>query len=371
MHQWRSILVVIMMSSFISACALAPGHKMNASKVSDDGSDASKNVELVTITPEIIKEHRGDSLLPSVPQALLEYQPSSYRVGPNDVLFITVWNHPELTVPGSQFNSGDTNGRIIKPDGKLFYPYIGDVEAAGKTTEELRSEISQKLAKFIESPQVDVGVMRYFSQRVILSGAFANSQPIPITSTPLSLTEALGLGKADIEHADLSRVIVKRDGVNYEVNFYSLTRLPSEINQIYLKDGDSIHLPYNDQNKVFIMGEVVRPQALPMKSSSITLTDAIGTAGGIHQLSSKGKDVYVIRGVNDLHTEKATIYQLNAKSPSAFILANNFDLQAQDVVYVGASGVTRWNRVISQIMPTISLLGTTSRAWYDVDRVNN
>lgn len=366
----RSIAVAVF-CSLLTACALAPGHKMDAKKISKDGSFESGQVELHTITPEVIKTLREQIEAAQIPQELLDYTPETYKVGPNDLLFITVWNHPELTIPGSQFSSGDTNGRSVKPDGKLFYPYIGDVEAAGKTAEELRTEITKKLAKYIESPQVDVGVLRYYSQRVLLSGAFENNNPIPITSTPMSLTEALGLGKADIEHADLSRVSLKRNGKNYEINFYELTRLPSSINSIYLKDGDSIHLPYNDQNKVFVMGEVVKPQALPMKSASITLTDAIGTAGGIHQLSSKGQDVYVIRGVNDLSTEKAQIYRLDAKSPSAFILANNFNLQAQDVVFVGASGVTRWNRVISQIMPTISLLGTTSRAWYDVDRINN
>lgn len=370
MQPHRSFLCIIF-CLLVGACAFAPGHKMKANKVSYDGSFESSNVELIDITPSTIQKLREDNPTPQVPQELLDYQPHTYQIGANDVLFITVWNHPELTVPGSQFSSGETNGRTVKPDGKLFYPYIGDIDAAGKTTEQLRLEISRKLAEFIESPQVDVGVMRYHSQRVLLSGAFINNQPLPITSTPLSLTEALGLGKADIEHADLSRVILKRDKKNYEINFYSLTRSPSNINDIYLKHGDSIHLPYNDQNKVFVMGEVVKPQALPMKSASISLTDAIGTAGGLHQLSSKGQDVYVIRGVKNLSEEKAKIYQLNAKSPSAFILANNFDLQAQDVVFVGASGVTRWNRVISQIIPTISLLGTTSRAWYDVDRVNN
>lgn len=371
MYPVNTLLLALLLSSLLSACALAPGHKMDATKISDDGSFESGQVELIAISPELIKNQKEQLVNPIIPEELLQYTPSAYKVGPNDMLFITVWNHPELTVPGSQFSSGDTNGRIVKPDGKLFYPYIGDIVAAGKTTEELRTEISKKLAKFIESPQVDIGVLRYYSQRILLSGAFTNNQPIPITSTPLSLTEALGIGQADIENADLSRVILKRDNKNYEINFYALTRQTADINNIYLKHGDSIHLPYNDQNKVFIMGEVVRPQALPMKSSSITLTDAISTAGGIHQLSAKGQEVYVIRGVENLSNEKAYIYQLNAKSPSAFILANNFNLQAHDVVFVGAAGVTRWNRVISQILPTLSLLGTSSRIWYDVDRIGN
>ncbi|HEY9034363.1 MAG TPA: polysaccharide biosynthesis/export family protein [Pseudomonadales bacterium] len=305
-----------------------------------------------------------------MPQELLGYQPESYRIGPNDVLFITVWNHPELTVPSGPQFGGETNGRTVRPDGTLFYPYIGNIQAAGKTIEELRDEINNKLATFIESPQVDVGVLRYFSQQVVLSGAFAQNTPVPITAKPLTLLEALGMGGIVTTEADLSSLRLTRDGKSYILDVYALTSEPSDIHRLYLKNGDSVHLPYNDQNKVFVMGEVTRPQALAFKSASINLTDAIGTAGGLHQMSSKGQDVYVIRGVPDLGTEKAKIYQLKAKSPSAFILANRFELQPQDVVYVGASGVTRWNRVLSQILPTLSVLGLTSRALRDLDDIN-
>ncbi len=367
----RSTLFILLTSGVLSSCALAPGHKMNASKISNDGSFESSQVELIAITPEVIKQEKTSHVNATIHADLLDVRNEPYKIGASDILFITVWNHPELTVPGSQFSGSDTNGRIVKPDGDLFYPYVGNIPAAGKTTEELRIDLSKRLAKYIESPQVDVGVLRYTSQRITLSGAFLNPSPIPVTNKPLSVIDALGIGKVDLTNADLSSVILNRDGKSYTLDIYALTSTPSRINDVYLKDGDSIHLPFNDYNKVFIMGEVTRPQALPMKTSSITLTDAIGSAGGIHQMSSKGQDVYVIRGVNDLTKEKAKIYQLQARSPSAFILANNFELKAQDIVYVGASGVTRWNRVISQIVPTLSILSATSRAWYDIDRVGN
>lgn len=370
MFRVYSIFVSIFICVLLSSCALAPGHKMNAQKISNDGSFESSQVELIQITPDVIKDANEKKVAPTIPEALLDQPFEPYRIGASDTLFITVWNHPELTVPGTQYSGSDTNGRIVKPDGDLFYPYVGNIQAAGKTTEELRIELTKKLAKYIESPQVDVGVLRFSSQRVTLSGAFMNTAPIPVTNKPMSLIEAIGLGKADLVNADLSSLTINRAGQSYTLDVYALTSSPSRVNDIYLKDGDSVHLPFNDHNKVFIMGEVTRPQALPMKSSSITLTDAIGSSGGIHQMSSKGQDVYVIRGVKDLSKEKAKIYQLQARSPSAFILANNFALQAQDVIYIGASGVTRWNRVIAQLLPSISILSATSRAWYDTDRIN-
>ncbi|WVM88245.1 hypothetical protein UMZ34_18785 [Halopseudomonas pachastrellae] len=73
----------------------------------------------------------------------------------------------------------------------------------------------------------------------------------------------------------------------------------------------------------------------------------------------------MIRGVENLETDKATVFQLNAQSPSAFILADQFEMQPQDVVFVGAAGITRWNRFISQLLPSASLVGTAARAGSD------
>lgn len=363
-------LAVVLASATLlfSGCALAPGHKMDASKIANDGSFESSQVELVPITPEVIANSHTSKKKVEVPHELTEYKPETYRIGATDVLFITVWDHPELTVPAGTL--GDASGRTVRPDGMIFYPYVGNVKAAGKTLDELREEITAKLSRYVDKPQVDVSIIRFNSQQVLVSGAFIRTLPISLTSHPLRLLEAVGNAGVNITDADLSSLSLNRDGKSHKLDINSLTREPSDIHKIFLKDGDSIHLPYNDNSKVYIMGEVSKPQALVFKSGSMSLTDAIGTAGGLGQLSSKGQEVYVIRGVDNLSKEKAKIFQLDAKSPSAFILAGKFPLQPQDVVYVGASGITRWNRVISQLIPSLSVLGLTTSTLKNIDNLN-
>lgn len=355
----------------LSACALSPGHKMDVGKISDDGSFESTQLELLTISPQLIAEQNRQQIKATVPAELLAYQVEDYRVGPADVLFITVWNHPELTAPSGTQLQGDANGRVVGSDGMLFYPFIGRVEAAGKTIEELRDFLAVGLARFIDKPQVDISVQRFYSQRVTLSGAFVNTNSLPITTRPLGLLDALGNAGVNLNEADLSALTLVRAGKSHTLNIYALTREPSDIHQVFLQDSDSLHLPYNDSSKIYLMGEVTRPQALVYKSGSTTLTDAIGSAGGLERMTARGQAVYVIRGVPDLSTEKAKIYQLNAKSPSAFILANNFHLQSQDVVYVGPANITRWNRVISQLLPSLSVLGLTANTLYNLDRLSD
>ncbi|MFR0689842.1 hypothetical protein ACLUTX_10620 [Enterobacterales bacterium AE_CKDN230030158-1A_HGKHYDSX7] len=108
------------------------------------------------------------------------------------------------------------------------------------------------------------------------------------------------------------------------------------------------------------MGEVNTPRALTFKTRQMNLADALGSVGGLNQTTANGKAVYVIRGVEDLEKNRATVFQLDANSPTAFILAQQFQLQPQDVVYVGPAGVTRWNRLISQLVPSAGILGTGS-----------
>lgn len=96
--------------------------------------------------------------------------------------------------------------------------------------------------------------------------------------------------------------------------------------------------------------------------------EAIGTAGGIAQETADGEALYVIRGAEDMAKEPAKVFQLNAKSPTAFALAKHFPLQPQDVVFVGPANITRWNRFISQLLPSAIVIGTGAAAQYNLSK---
>lgn len=345
----------------------APGQNMDTSRIVRDGSAESSRVELIQITPKLLAVDAATEKDGQVPAELLAYHPQDYRIGASDVLYITVWDHPELTTPSGSQQQIDANGRLVRPDGTLFYPYIGAVQVAGRTIEEVRTEIANRLSQYVESPQVDLSIMRFASQKVVLTGAFTKAGPQPITTTPLSLMEAIGNAGVDTTTADLSGLVLKRDGREYPLNLDLVSNQQSDLYNLYLKNGDQIHLPYNDHKKVYLMGEVNAPRAITYKTRDLNLADALGSVGGLNQASSNGKAVYVIRGVEDLEREKAKVFQLDAQSPTAFILAQRFNLQPQDVVYVGPAGVTRWNRFISQLVPSTTILGTGANIKNDLN----
>lgn len=360
------IATAALASAILSGCALAPGQHLRHSDVSSQRQSDDGRLEMVTITPKLIAMDRASQAGQVLPAALFDYAPEEYKIGIGDVLYITVWDHPELTVPAGSQQQGNLAGRLVQSDGTLFYPYIGKVEANGKSPVELREQISQRLAQFIESPQVDVSVLTYGSQRVWVTGAAERSSPIALGTSPLTLSDAISQTGLNSQQADLSGIRLSRGGVTYTINLETLANQYGG-RQLYLRDGDSIFVPYLDRKEIFVVGEVGLPGAYSFRTGDVSLNQALGRARGLSQTTSNGNAVYVIRGSSDLQTEPSIVYQLEARSPTAFALGSQFMLSPGDVVFVGAAGVTRWSRFVNQLLPFTSIISNAARASNDLD----
>ncbi|MCD9028704.1 polysaccharide biosynthesis/export family protein [Luteimonas sp. BDR2-5] len=360
----RSAVIALSVTLGLSGCIWSPGQHMARSGGSDTGIRTVGNdqLDLIPITPKLIAMERASRVdAHALPPALADWRPSDYTIGPGDVLYITVWDHPELTVPAGAQQQLNAAGRHVQADGNLFYPYIGTVKAAGQTPEQLRQAITTRLARYIESPQVDVSILTYASQRVWVTGAAANAATVPLTTVPLTLNDAISQSGINPTQADLSGLRLTRDGVTYTLDLDQQAR-----DAIYLRDGDHLYIPFLDAKEVFVVGEVMQPGALDFRTGSISLSQAIGRARGLAQISASGNAVYVIRGSRDLETAPSVVYQLEAKSPAAFAVASQFELLPGDVVFVGAAGITRWNRFVTQLLPFSSIIRNAAGTSNDI-----
>jgi len=119
---------------------------------------------------------------------------------------------------------------------------------------------------------------------------------------------------------------------------------------------------FNSQ-QVFVLGEVTRPIKLNITDVPISLSKAIGESFGLNTNTAAASEVFIIR--QNVAGEDPQIFYANLKNPSSFIEAGNFYLKNNDIVYVNASGTTRWNKVISQFFPFSSFLNSVDNLTSD------
>ncbi|WP_246814799.1 polysaccharide export protein [Ferrimonas balearica] len=361
----RAPLMAIALSG-LAGCAV-PGSHID-SEASDAFATPLANLQVQMVTPELLTTLKAETaparVNPQLEAAIQNYQ---YRVGAGDVLNVTVWDHPELTIPAGSYRSAQDAGNWVHSDGTIFYPYIGSVSVAGLTVTEIREIIAAKLSKYIEAPQVDVSVAAFRSQRVYVTGEVANPGQQPITNVPLTLLDAVNAAKGLAEDADWRHVVLTRNGQDNPVSLRALFEKGDLSQNHLLQHNDVIHVPRNDYQKVFVLGEVNQPKPLMIQRAGMSLAEALAEVGGIDEGNADAQGVFVVRANEPDAEHFASVYQIDLSDARSYVFADQFSLQARDLVYVTTQPLGRWNRVLGQLMPTITAIYQTTRSVSDIN----
>jgi polysaccharide export outer membrane protein len=376
----RNLTVALLLTAFLSACATAPGNYLDTSSLKEDSSNKPAEtypVHLIDsdlVMTEAQQAAAQQTILP--PGKYTDPSQYVYRVAPQDILGITVWDHPELTTPnGSTLSTGDNTtqtlagavqqpyttalpgqadpyGQTVASDGTIFFPFVGRMQAAGKTVSDIRGELAARLVPYIRNPQVDVRVLSFRSQKVQVTGEVKSPGPLAISDVPLTLVDAITRSGGSTSIADIQRVRLTRNKQLYVLDADSLLDKGDTRQNVMLQAGDIINVPDRVDSRVFVMGEVKNPQTVSMLRGRLTIADALTQATGILDTDANPRQIYVLRGMKD-HPTTPEVYRLDMTQPNAIMLSSQFQLQPLDVVYVGTALSTTFNRIIQQVLPAI------------------
>ncbi len=364
---------------FTAGCAaIVPGLNL---KERSDLRDAPTNIggyDFFHITPKNVRIHSAQASNYGVTVGGAEFSPqlsvnesslnssvrADYRIRAGDVLSIIVWEHPELTSPTGEFRDPVSSGRLVNAEGQIFYPYVGELQVDGLTSSQVRRLISSRLARVVRNPQIDVRVASFRSQKFQVLGQVRNAGVYPITDSPLTILEAISQAGGLTDSAVSTHVKVVRGGNSYIVPLHMAGLQNPEGSHLYMRDGDSVVALDSRRYPVYVMGAVRDEVAVPVTEGTITLAQAISSAGGFDVDRARNGSVYVVRtqqyvGVDRNHQasiSRPSVYRLELGGVSSLLLLNAFELMASDIVYVDTSGIATFNSVVKQILPSVSTL---------------
>ncbi|MFM0559367.1 polysaccharide biosynthesis/export family protein [Paraburkholderia sediminicola] len=359
-------LVIFTVTALLSGCGIVPGQQMiTPAAVQDTGGDFSteasqqQQIPITDINLALLRKMNAThtaAVLPPQTTALFG-KPTAYKVGPGDVLQIVVWDHPELAAalgqPAQNAKTSDAApGFLIDENGDVQFPYAGTVHVAGKDVGTIQKELHKRLSNVYQKPEVTVRVASFRNAQVYVDGEVRTPGAQSVTDIPLSLTSVINQGGGFSANADRSRVELIRNGVTYPLNVDDLIKRGRNPSDIYLQAGDIVRVASREDSGVYVMGEVNKPATImPMRNGSLTLSQAISDSGSFDSNTAAARQLFVIRNST---SESPQVYHLDATSPVSMILANQFELQPKDVVYVGQGGLVRFNRVLNLLLPAIN-----------------
>ena len=343
----RDALAGLALAVLLGGCATTPPLPADSDLLPPDPPATLENGSDAGGGPEAINRQKTvEEQLADLEQSLAD-NTASFKLGKGDVLSISVYDEPDLTLDSVP----------VRPDGKLAFPLIGEVQVDGRNVEAVSSEIRERLLQFVLEPRVSVVVREFNSLDYTLYGEVVNPGVYPLT-TEVSITGAIakagGLTKgqfraSSVELADLTHAFLARNGQVMPVDFVRLIRHGDVRFDIELQPGDYIHIPSGLSKEVYILGEVRAPALFAFRES-MPMSRTLALAEGFTpdaDLSS----IHIVRGA--LHNPTVIVADFEMVISGR---AQDVQLEPGDIVYVPPTTLTRYSRTIDKILPTIQAL---------------
>lgn len=275
---------------------------------------------------------------------------TSYGIAKGDILNIILTNYPDI--------NASTASLTVDQQGFIQFPLIGRIKASGMSVPQFTAILQSQLQRYLKYADPQVKVINYRGNKFFVDGEVKQSGEFAIADMPISVYGAISMAGGTTEAGDSNHIVLNRQGKSYKLGIQSLSQMGLSANQIYLQDGDAIHVNSQSRNKVYVLGEFGKIEPVAIPEQGLSLAHVLGESNGLNADTANAAKVYIVR--DNPQRQYTNIYYVDMQSITSFALASRFDMQANDILYVDPTGLTRWNRIISAILPSTSAITVIS-----------
>ncbi len=276
---------------------------------------------------------------------------SDYKIATGDTISVNLWAYPEVFG-----GAGERGNYTVSQSGAITLPLIGRVQVKNKTKTQLRDELHRQYARYLKKPDVNLAIVKFNGRFYGVEGKVRNPGEFVINDRPPSLRTAFSQAGGLLEDANSHKITLNRRGKNYHFGLPQLRKMGISTSNIFLQNGDTVYVESNADRKVYLIGEIGKSKSLTIHENGLTLANALGDSQGINPMTANPAKIYVVR--NEKNRNLTHIYRLDLSQLENLGLANQFKMLPNDMVYVDATGLTRWNRVLSQILASANAIRT-------------
>jgi polysaccharide biosynthesis/export protein len=262
-------------------------------------------------------------------------------MGPGDVISVKVWRRPELSL----------ESMTVSPDGNIAVPRAGSINVTNATPAEVEKKITTKLELLYIQPEVTVWVKEFHNNKAFVLGRVARPGVINFPGNG-TLLEGLALAGGVPDQGKMTRCSIIRGNDNVIwIDLQDLLRNGNMGLNAQIRNNDVIFIPENNDDLVYVMGEVRTPGAIKL-NDGMNVLKAVMIAGGMNS-NANPKKVFIVRQ----QQEKGDVIAVdldNLISNADF--SRNFNLLPNDIVYVSPTGMSKFNYAIEKMMPSLQVL---------------
>lgn len=378
------LLGAVLPALALSGCAVLPTSGPSTGSINGiAATPEGAGVKIIDVTDAVARGIIANSRQAMFSDDLGEGLAIGSVVGKGDVLDIAIWEAPpaalfgaaggaaQLTSSGSTARGTSLPEQMVDSDGQITVPFVGRIQADGRTPQQIARDITARLVGKAHQPQTIVRLVRNEAANVTVVGDVAKSTRVPLTARGERVLDALAMAGGVKQPVGKMTVQITRGLKVASLPLATVIRDPSQ--NVRLQPDDVMTVLFQPYSFT-ALGAVGKNEELPFEATGLTLAQALGRVSGLQDARADVKGVFIFRLEDPAMLDPETragakltpdgkvpvIYRINLKDPSTFFIAQSFQIRDKDLLYVSNAPLADIQKFLGAIFSTVLPAATTA-----------